>query len=226
MQDLIATLLIIAGSWLTATFGYFWLEPFLRADVGYNDAPFAYAAYYAIWAMAVYLIFRQKFLAAADLRPDRVRIGIVTAMAISFATFALQVFPHLPEMVWTRTTMPVEFFWANSSYFLPKSAEILFQQILIAALIVTLNGLGLTIRRISLLVALMFGSFHLTLAISYPNPLYVLRYSVAAAVFGALVPWLLLRMRNGFLASYAIHWTYYALDTVAIHFAFAAPPGS
>lgn len=69
----------------------------------------------------------------------------------------------------------------------------------------------------------MFGGFHLTLALSYPNPLYVARYSLAAAIFGFLAPVILLRLRHGFLLTYAIHWAYYALDIIAIHYAFAAP---
>ena len=146
--------------------------------------------------------------------------------ALAFAAFAWLVVPRLPQTEWTQTVSPVEFFWATSWYFLPKSVEILFQQLLIAALVLALRDTGLRLRKIAAVVALLFGAFHLTLALSYPNPLYVVRYSVAAAIFGAIVPYLLLRRRHGFLISYAIHWAYYALDITIIRFVFAVPSGA
>lgn len=60
----------------------------------------------------------------------------------------------------------------SSAYFLPKSAEILLQQLLIAVIIVRL---------------IIVGSF-----------------------LGVLAPWLMLRLRGGFLVSYIVHWSLYA----------------
>lgn len=222
LRRLLLTLAVIAGAWTASSFGYFELEPLLRAEIGYNDAPLAFAGYYGAWALAVFMVFRRSFQQAGDLSPTPLRVAALALMALVFAGFALFVLPRLPQMEWTRTNDPVEFFWANSWYFLPKSVEILFQQILIAALVLALRDLGLTTGRIALLVALMFGGFHLTLALAYPNPLYVMRYSVAAALFGALVPWVLLHLRHGFLITFAIHAGYYVLDSIVIHFAFAA----
>ena len=223
LRNLGFTIAVIAGAWTLSSLGYFELEPLLRAEVGYNDAPLAFAGYYALWSLAVFAVFRGNFRRAGDLSLTPTRIAAIAALAIGFAGFALFVLPRLPAMVWTRSADPVEFFWANSWYFLPKAIEILFQQILIAALVLALHDLGLGTLRIGLLVALLFGGFHLTLAFSYPNPLYVLRYSVAATLFGGLAPWLLLNLRHGFLFSLAIHAGYYVIDSIAIHFAFAAP---
>lgn len=222
LRNLLVTLALIAGAWTLSSLGYFQLEPMLKAEVGYNDAPLAFAAYYGGWSLAVFLVFRRSFQQAADLSPTPLRVAALALMALCFAGFALIVLPRLPAMEWTRTQDPVEFFWANSWYFLPKAVEILFQQLLIAALVLALNDLGLRTWKIAALVAVLFGGFHLTLAFSYPNPLYVLRYSVAAALFGALVPSLLLRLPHGFLISLAIHAGYYVLDSIAIHMAFAA----
>ena len=222
LLNLLYTVLIVAGTWTLSSLGYFQLEPMLQAEIGYNDAPISFAVYYAFWAVRVLVIFRQSFPRAGDLSVTPVRLGVMALMLTAFAIFAMGVLPRLPQMEWTRTQSPVEFFWANSWYFLPKTVEILFQQILIAALVFALARLRLRTRTISLLVAGMFGAFHLTLALSYPNPVYVLRYSVAAALFGALVPWVLINLRHGFLITFGIHWAYYALDAIAIHFVFAS----
>lgn len=221
-RNLVLTVLAVAAAWSFSNFGYFRLEPVLGVEVGYNDAPVTFALYYAGWSLAVFLVFRQTYRARADLTPEPLRLFAVAALVAAFAAFALLVVPNLPVSEWTRTNSPVEFFWATSWYFLPKSVEILFQQLLIAALVLALRNQGLKLRVIAALVAVLFGGFHLTLALSYPNPFYVMRYSLAAAAFGAIVPYLLLRVRHGFLISYAIHWIYYAVDIVLIRYAFAA----
>lgn len=225
LRRFLTTVAVIVAAWSLSSLGFFQLSPVLDAQVGYNDAPLFFALYYGGWSLAVYLVFRRSFEQAGDLTFSTVRVAVLALMAIAFATFALFVLPHLPPMEWTRSNDPVEFFSATSWYFLPKTVEILFQQILIAALVLSLNELGLRLRKISVLVALLFGGFHLTLAFSYPNPFYVSRYSIAATLFGALVPPILLQLRHGFLITFAIHWVYYAVDIVLIHFAFAGAPG-
>ena len=222
-RNLGLTVAAIAAAWGFSAYGYFRLEPVLGGEVGYNDAPLAFALYYAVWSLAVFLVFRRTFQRGGDLSPQPLRLVAVVLLALAFAAFAVLVVPRLPETEWSRTNSPVEFFWATSWYFLPKSVEILFQQLLIAALVLALRDRTCAVWQISALVAVLFGGFHLTLALSYPNPMYVMRYTIAATVFGALVPQLLLRLRHGFLLSYAIHWAYYALDIIAIHFAFAVP---
>ncbi|MCR8722983.1 hypothetical protein [Frigidibacter sp. ROC022] len=225
MSRLLFTIALIATAWSLASVGYFRLAPWLGAEIGYNDAPIIYAFYYAAWALVVYLVFRRAFIGWAGPAIPQGAVVATATVAVIFTGYALIVLPRLPATEWTWDQTPVEFYYASSWYFLPKSVEILFQQILIAALVLALNSLQLPLRRIMGLTALLFGGFHLTLALNGDNPLYVARYALAATIFGAVVPWLLLRKRLGFLISYAIHWSYYALDIVVIHYVFAAPPG-
>jgi len=107
-------------------------------------------------------------------------------------------------------------------YFLPKSVEILFQQSLMTALVVALAAQNLRLGQIALLTAILFGGFHLTLALDGANPFYVLRYTVAATLFGAITPYQMLKMRNGFVYSFSLHWGWYALDTTIWRFLFPA----
>jgi hypothetical protein len=219
---LVLTIVTITAAWSLASLGYYRLLGVLDAEIGYNDAPLIYSAYYAVWAALVYLVFRRSFAPwsrSATPSGYALPLGVI---ALLFTGYALFVLPHLPNTVWTREETPVEFFSANAWYFLPKSFEILFQQVLLVALILALNALGLSIRQISVLVGVLFGAFHLSLALNSYNPLYVFRYSIAATIFGAIVPTLILKMRNGFLISYALHWGYYAVDIAAIHLVFAA----
>jgi len=221
MARLLATIATIVAVWGISSFGYFWAEPVLQVEVGYNDAPIFYSFYYGLWACLVFFIFRNTYLHWTSLDAPREYAPLIVLMALAFAGFALFVLPRLPTATWTRDETPVEFFWANSWYFLPKSLEILFQQLLIAALILALHDLKMSLIQISVAVAVLFGGFHLSLALTYDNPVYVLRYTVAATIFGAIVPTCILRLRYGFLLSYAIHWTFYALDITLIHLVFS-----
>lgn len=223
MRHLTLTLAVSALTWLASSLGYFELAPALHADIGYNDAPVFFASYYAIWALIVAYVFRDSFRHFTDFQVPPEHIAGFTLLLVAFGCFALFIVPRLPEMEWARQDHdPVEFFWASSWYFLPKSVEILFQQVLIAALVLALYQMKLPLRQIAMIMALMFGGFHLTLLLNGDNPLYVLRYSIAATVFGACAPYLLLRLRSGFLISYAIHWAFYAVDFTLIHYHFAA----
>jgi len=140
MWRLIITIAIITTAWNLSSIGYFQLLPVLDAGVGYNDAPIFYAVYYAAWTLLVAAIFRKSFLSWTPMDRPGLYLALVTAMALAFATYTILVIPELPSTTWTRSETPVEFFYATAWYFIPKSVEILFQQILVAALILSLHN--------------------------------------------------------------------------------------
>lgn len=222
MRRILYTIFALAAAWAASSFGYFWSETLLSTEIGYNEAPLFYAAYYAIWSVFVFWFFRRTLIVPSGFQVSYERSIWVTALLVSMTIFLFLILPRLPETAWTRSETPVEFFHANSWYFIPKTTEIIFQQVLIAALIFALKDYKMTLPTLSLVTALLFGGIHLTLALSYDNPLYVLRYAIAATIFGAIVPYLILRVRNGFFISFAIHSGYYAIDISLIHFYFSA----
>jgi hypothetical protein len=105
----------------------------------------------------------------------------------------------------------------------PKSADILFQQVLVAALISTASRAGFGLRAVSAGMAVAFGLFHLLLALDGFTPFYVARFTIAATLFGALLPYLYLRVRGGFRWAYSLHWSFYAADAALTHVLLAAP---
>ncbi|MCB1335106.1 MAG: hypothetical protein KDK26_16010 [Roseivivax sp.] len=221
-RQVLTTAALVAGLWSLSSVGYYALSGAIGAHVGYNDAPVLFAAYYAAWSALAALLMRTPLGLLAAQPPRSLALGGL-ALAAAMLAYVVLALPLLPQTAWTRDNTPVEFFWATQWYFLPKTVEIAFQQILIAALVTSIAGLGVPMWKIALTVALLFGGFHLTLGLAYPNPFYVARYTAAAALFGALVPWLLLRVAGGFLITFALHWAYYALDILLIHLAFAVP---
>lgn len=215
------TLALIAGLWLASDFGFYLLLPWLGVDPGYSDGPLAIALYY-VWWIGTAVILLWPVLATW---PDHARWPtfrhpwaslagwtLFFAGAIAFATLVL---PALPPFLAPGSRQPPDLPLADPWYFLPKSADILFQQVLVCALVLALAGAGLTLRRMALLTALLFGASHLLLLLGESPAGYVLRFTIAATVFGALFPALILRVPNGLALAYAVQWSYYAVALVA-----------
>jgi hypothetical protein len=124
----------------------------------------------------------------------------------------------LPPPTWTESWNPPEVRVASQWYFLPKSIEILFQQLLVVALVLVLSAQHYSIRKISVYCALGFGAAHILLAFGEVPIGYVIRFMVAAAAFGFIFPYLILRVPNGLAYSYILHWLYYAVTVVMPRF--------
>ena len=123
-----------------------------------------------------------------------------------FALFVVYILPLLPDVSELRAPAnPPEFMFASAWYYFPKSADILFQQVLVAALIFAAFRAGFRLATVSVGMELAFGLFHLGLAFDGFTPLYVARFTLAALLFGALLPYLHLRVRNGFRWAYWGH---------------------
>ena len=201
-----------AGVWSLSSLLYFRIATWLGLSNPYNDAPILFSAYYAGWSLAVIVIFRRSYLAWAqsELPPRNLWPKILVAtLCAAFAAWGVN---RLPPVEWPDPSGPPDLLAATTFYFLPKSFEILFQQIIMTTMIVALYQRGLAIGRIAVVMAIMFGGFHLALVLNGKDAFYMLRYTVAATAFGAAVPWLQLRVRNGFVWSYGLHWGFYALD--------------
>jgi hypothetical protein len=208
---------VVTLIWTVSSLGFYAIQTWLDSTNGYNDAPFLFAVWYAGWTVLVMLIYRRAYLdwATAQLPPADWLPRIVLALAFGwFAVWGLQL---LPAIDWPQDGALPGLLGATTWYFLPKSVEIWFQQVLITTMIVALYQHGLKLRTISIVVAVLFGVFHLSLVFSGNDTFYVARYTIAASAYGFLIPWLMLRVRNGFAWSYALHWGFYAADATIAH---------
>ena len=209
---------LIAGIWIVSDVGYYFVLPALRFEANYNHDPIATATYYVFWVGVAAITFSRVCVSWRDLSrwelfENRLQsLAIWTFFFILALTFTNYVLPALPPFEWPPDWGPVpELPQAKPTYFLPKSFEILFQQVLILALVLSLAKQGLTLHRISLACAALFGGMHLLLVFDSDQLSSVVRLSVVATLFGLIFPVLILRVRNGLAYSYAIHWLYYAL---------------
>ncbi len=215
----------VATLWVISTQTYYALVEALGLERGYDGAPILFTAYYLAWAAVAVWLFRPVILGDLD-RTRMSREALMMAPILSgFALFVIYGLPLLPNVSEIRAPAdPPEFMFASAWYYLPKSADILFQQVLVAALIFTAVRAEFNVPAISIGMAGAFGLFHVGLAFDGFTWLYVARFTLAATVFGALLPYLYLHLRSGFRWAYSLHWGFYAADATLTHFLLAAPP--
>ena len=217
---MIWALALISGIWTASDVGYYFALPLLGQKSNYNDDPIAAALYYAFWVGIVAIAFWPQYASwprYATWATFENRLTSMVVWSLAFAVsvgFAAYVLPSLPQFNWRETWNPPELPLATSWYFLPKSIEILFQQLLVVALVLTLAAENWSLRKISVSCAALFGAAHVLLAFGDVPWGYVTRFSILAAIFGLAFPYLILRVPNGFAYSYVTHWGYYAITII------------
>lgn len=216
-KPLIRIIAQIVAIWIASDIGYYVLLPLLGFPANYNLSPSAITFYYLFWVVFTVNTFWDIF---RDWKPIKSDFSVYIFLIASFAAmtlFVMYALPNLPSVTWTETWDPPELMVANAWYFLPKSVEILLQQLLIAALVLALSVRNFSVREISYWCVLIFGGAHLLLALDGHPLTYVVRFTISAMIFGYIFPNLILRARNGFVYSYALHWLYYAVTIIMMH---------
>ncbi|MGP6085383.1 hypothetical protein [Antarctobacter jejuensis] len=215
---------LITATWTLSSIGYYDITEAFGLPHGYNDAPVLLSLYYGGWVLLVHWLFRPDFAAwTREKSPGEDRFAPLFLLVL-FAVFSLKILPHLPKPDPPEDLAVADIVFAQSWYFIPKTVEILFQQILLTALVIEFQAMKVGLGRMTVLIAGLFGGFHLSLALTGASDFYVARYTVAATLYGMVFPYLILHRRNGYVWAFGLHWGFYAFDTTMGHFAFAAPP--
>jgi hypothetical protein len=183
--------------------------PALGVEASYNAGSIAITLYYVFWVGIAIITFWPVYRTWP-------RYGRWTTFENRLASYPVWSL-SLPSIHWKESWNPPDLMLATSWYFLPKSVDILFQQLLVVALVLTLSAQQYRLRRIAVYCAILFGGSHVLLAFGGVPWGYVIRFMLSAAAFGLVFPYLLLRVPNGLAYSYVVHWLYYALSVIMPH---------
>jgi hypothetical protein len=215
--QLMWTLGLIGSSWIVSDLGYYFLLPALGLSGSYSTEPSVIALYYAIWVVIVIALLKHRFQGWRPFENGRFAYIFLPLSFGAFTLFAAYALPLLPQVSWTEPWHPPEIRIATAWYFLPKSVEVLFQQLLIVTLVLALSAQRCSLLKISVCCSILFGGTHALLAFGGLPARYVIRSMVAGSAFGCVFPYFLLRVRNGFAYSYIVHWLYYAISVALPH---------
>ena len=207
----------LAGFWLVSDLVYYFGLPALGIGTDYNANPMPVATFYLFWSGLAAIVFWPLYTRWNANGPWPTLQNRVLAAVIWTTTFAAILaflhwgLPALPQATWPADLgEPPDLLMATPAYFFPKTVEILFQQLLVLAMIVSLSIDGLPLRTISIFAALLFGGMHILLAFSGIPPRAVIMFIAASTAFGLILPRLILQTRFGLAAAFALHWTFYA----------------
>jgi hypothetical protein len=220
---LLWTIAKIAAIWIVSDAGYYYLLPVLEVHPTYNDGSVAIMLYYIFWIGIAVIAFWPVYASWPQYVrwttfENRLVSYIVWSLSFSGCIiFAVYVLPAFPTISWTESWNPPDIRVATPWYFLPKSIDILFQQLLVVALVLALAARGFSVRRTSIYCAAVFGATHALLAFGGVPLGYVVRFMVSATAFGFIFPFLILRVPNGLAYSYIVHWLYYAVSAILPH---------
>jgi hypothetical protein len=211
--QLVWAIVQIAVIWTLSDMGFYFLLPTLGVQLSYNTASISISLYYVFWVGVAFITYWHLYSRWTTF-DNRISSYIVWSLSFVGCTlFAAYVLPLLPPTSWTEPWKPPDVRLATPWYFLPKSVEILFQQLLIVAMALTLAQ-HYTIKKLSAYCAALFGAMHVLLLLAGMPLGYVVRFMVAATLFGSVFPYLILRVPNGLAYSYVVHWIYYAVTVV------------
>ncbi len=212
----------MAGLWLFANLGYFLIFPALGLGLSYNTSPIVIAVYFLSWAGITLFYFWDLF---ALWLPVRNQIWLYVVLSLGFGALVwglLYVFSFLPALSGFHLTPSTDILFANPWYFLPKSAEVLMQQLLITVLVLVLSFRLHSLKKVIIGFAFCFGGAHLLL-FSIPDTVtaYALIMTIGSFLSALVFPYLIVRVRGGFVYSYAIHLLFYIFLAMLLH---AWPP--
>ena len=215
IQTLWVVLLEIVGIWVISDIGYYSIVAFLVFGTDYSSHPFVMAWYYLFWsgiALATFWPF-YKTWKMFDVRARMFVTTIVTSIAA--AAYLFYILPLFPPIHWANFwEPPSELLTASRWYFLPKSIEILLQQLLVIAMVLAFDARKFSLKAISYWSAFLFGGIHLLLVFGGSSLAYVAVFTLSATAAGFIFPYFILRVENGFIYSYFLHWGFYALVIV------------
>lgn len=93
-------------------------------------------------------------------------------------------------------------------YLFAKSFEIVFQQLLIIALVSILKHAGIETLFIYITFSVLFCSLHLPL-MKIRGKRFGMYFSIAALISGFFFPYFITHFSNGYVYSYMLHWGFY-----------------
>ena len=185
----------------------------IRKGVTYPDHPAVTSALFLGFSVPVVVLHWRRLEPLAGQFTAAPCIALALAVALTLVIYAL--IPKIlrrPDALIARH--PEEFYLRmDHRYLVPKSFEVLFQQLVIVALTLLLAETGLSVSAVVFAFLGIFGVLHLPmLRVLGRGP--GLSYGVASVTLAEALPWLILRVQSGVLYSYAAHWFFYTVVAV------------
>ncbi len=215
LHHTVGTLLWLLALWVLCVGGFNYILPYFGFGLDYNTEPLLTTAYW-LFSAGIAFAFFPHTLRQIQERNTSDALGLLTIFVALLALFYAFVVPALDSTVLSNGTYArSDFLHATPGYLLPKLADILFQQVVIVASILVLASYKNSVRFVSLIYGLFFVTLHMFLWGVLGGTITLL-FTCAAALSALCFPYLIMRVNNGFVYSYMLHWLFYVGVTVVL----------
>lgn len=207
MPSFASDLGIIALIWLMCWGASFWL---IRRGLTYISNPVVTSVLFFSFSVPIFVLHRARLapLIQSATGTSLAALALAVFLTLSIYSLASKRLPRPDELIRRH---PEEFYLRlDYRYLLPKSFEVLFQQLCIGALATSLAVTGLPVVGVVLAFVAIFGLLHLPM-LGIVGRRVGLGYSLASLTLAAVFPLLILHVPAGFVYSYTAHWFSYTL---------------
>ncbi len=204
--------------WIVANIGYFTLFPAIGYELDYNVSPISIAAYFLLCAGFSIYYFWPLFKHSLAL-DERIWVESILSLGLAaFISALLYGLSHLPDLSGPSNAPYTDILLATPWYFMPKMAEILLQQVLIAVLVLELFERLRSLYRTVIWYSVIFGGAHVFIfAFTDASSQHATFMTLGALMSSLLFPYLLLRVRGGFVYTYTLHVLFYIALALILH---------
>jgi len=141
-------------------------------------------------------------------------VGLVSLSLIVHGSVSYFIITYVDKPDWIFSDRGTSFLLMNNYYVWAKPLDILIQQLLIIWLTTKLFANGLTLKQIISFFLIAFGSIHIFQVLKTDWVIGLL-FTAGALVSSVLYPYLLLRVRNGYIYNYMFHLGLYNIAALA-----------
>ncbi len=214
----------IAAAWTLINVGYYFILPRFGLSLSYNSAPAIIALYYLACVFVVMWHFRATFTVWVGKGSDIWWYGLWSLAGAAGLCGLVYVFSLIPILQGPLSPPYTDLLFATSWYFLPKAIEILIQQLLITVFVVETARCYPSLKKVVIGYIVCFVGAHAILFLLNGSPApYAMIMTFAAFLTSFMFPYLILKIRGGFLYSYFIHFAFYIVLAVLLRV--WPPPG-
>ncbi len=187
--------------------------PMAKRNVDYIDRFVVTCAYFFLWSILIVFLFRKTFASVAgSVAP--VHVVVVASVVLAQVWFYHIAIRHLRRPHRLIRTNPREMFLRmDYRYLVSKSAEVMFQQVMIVLLVLTAWRQTGQLAATMIVFAVVFALAHLPLLALFGERagFFARLYMLAALASAVVFPVVILKVNLGFVFTYVVHTMFFTL---------------
>jgi hypothetical protein len=201
IQNKIASSLIL----FSVAFGVIALVP---SQIFTMDRYITIIFFLAVFALALIFYFKKEFIVLTQKTNKQEFIFLFATSLLIHGALCYFILNFLNQPMWPFDNRGTSFLLMNNFFIWAKPLEVFVQQLLIALRVVKLYQYNMSLKKIITLFVFIFGTVHI-FQVFKTDLIIGLGFTFFALLASFIFPYMLLRVRNGYIYNFMIHLAAY-----------------